>query len=783
MTRSLRRSKLRWLNVVVIVSLLGSSLFARLVEGDPPDLQVVLRSATGSNRFRVGEVIPLEVLFSSTTANRYLEPCALFRESNFGFPQCRFLSHWSFAISPEDGWLDYTKAFAGPQTFGGPTFEVPPRTLAATPVAFAYFLTNRFRFDKPGDYKITFQTEVGLNDPAIPLTAPRDASRKVQSVPITREIMLSIVPADAEWQKDVVRKGAEAWLGPRPPNTNPPSAGMLEYQQAKRALCALGTPEAARVLAKAILPSDYEALTCLERSPSVAAGVDEMQRLLVDPDTPVTTTFFSALVGLLNLEESKKVGGLFLFQDTVNKERDTLFNALPQKRGDAQIESLATVLQNPPRTELDIGGRAYDLPFPPQVISVAAENLDRLPYRTQKVLLEDGWNRIRSRLMLPAVRRRAGAGDGPALLRWLELDPAAATLFIRAEIVRPQPRFSSYYLRLPEASLPGQEKQIAANFAAFATLNDDHNLVHSATLLHRYASAAVLPVVLPFIDAKLTDWPCSIQVPVLAYLLKVSPEQAALRVQKVLGTPRIQVCTGRSLTTLGLLEPGPVLQAIALTQVEAGTPNAQDGAEYLRSRAPPEVKATIWKQLEKWHHKLVSNGITKRWNAGVGTAEDREKHYFFSELTRAFEAAQGWVLTPDDERKLLGVLDEETIKGLRCRFACGAPLSVGPEPGQYAIRSHPNPTPEQRDNENESMEYLNSVEPLSYSINQYRCANLKALEEKLLQFPPGSTFLFGDEFSERDRNELIEISNFLQTHGYKVNNTQNWTFLTADTSR
>jgi len=460
-----------------------------------------------------------------------------------------------------------------------------------------------------------------------------------------------------------------------------------------------------------------------------------------------------------------------------------LFSALPEKRGDAQAESLATVLRNPIRTELDGGGRAFDLPFPPQVISVAAADFDRLSFQTQKFLLEDGWGRLRSPLMLSAVRRRAEAANGPALLRWLELEPVAATEFIRKEIVRPQPRFSSYYLRLPDASLPAQENQIAANFAAFATLNDNRDLPHSASLLHRYATIAVLPTVLPFIDARLSEWPCSVQVPVLAYLLKVSPEQAASRVEKVLESSRTEVCSSRFITTLGLLEPGPVLQRIALAQVEAGTLNAHDGADYLRSHAARELKVTIWRDLEKWQRELVSSGAEKRWNSGVGTPQDREKHFLVMELTSTYEAAQGWVLTPRDEKQFLALLDQEVAQALRCGFRCGGALSVGPEPGQFTIISRPNPTSEERDNEDESMEYLNSVERLGYSVNQYRCANLKALEEKLLQFPSGSTFLFSSDFSERDRDELVGISNFLQKHGYKVNNNQNWSFLTANTSR
>lgn len=307
--------------------------------------------------------------------------------------------------------------------------------------------------------------------------------------------------------------------------------------------------------------------------------------------------------------------------------------------------------------------------------------------------------------------------------------------------------------------------------------------MHSATLLHRYATGAVLPTVLPFIDTKLTQWPCSIQVPVLAYLLKVSPEQAAPRAQKVFGSSRIQVCTTRFLTTLGLLEPGAVLQWIALAQVDAGTSNAQDGAGYLARHAPPGLKPTVWKELKKWHHSYVSSGAEKRWTNGGATTDDTAKHYLVMELTMAFEAAQGWVLTPDDEKQLLALLDPETIKSLRCRFRCSAALSISSEPGPYTIFSGPSPTPEDRDNVNESMEYLNSQERLRYSINQYRCANLKALEEKLLQFPTGSTFVFSSaDFTKRDRDELVAISNFLRVHGYKVNNEQNLAFLTDNSS-
>ena len=80
------------------------------------------------------------------------------------------------------------------------------------------------------------------------------------------------------------------------------------------------------------------------------------------------------------------------------------------------------------------------------------------------------------------------------------------------------------------------------------------------------------------------------------------------------------------------------------------------------------------------------------------------------------------------------------------------------------------------------MEYLNSTERLRYRLNQYHCADLQTLKDKLLQFPQGSIFNFNPaDFSEKDRNELVEISLFLSQHNYKVD-AQDWPFLASNTS-
>lgn len=159
--------------------------------------------------------------------------------------------------------------------------------------------------------------------------------------------------------------------------TAQPSPEFLENEQDTKALCNLGTPEAARTFAR-LLSQGCEVERCLSRSPNAAAAIPEMERLLVDPDTPVPWQFFNSLVVLLN-DAAAGRHEVILSQQIVGRERDTLFHALPQKHGDALASSLMTVLLNPLRSKGGQFESAYPLPFAPEVISAVVANFDRLP--------------------------------------------------------------------------------------------------------------------------------------------------------------------------------------------------------------------------------------------------------------------------------------------------------------------------------------------------------------------------------------------------------------------
>ncbi len=732
---------------------------------DPADLKVVLRSARGSDRFQLGEVIPLEVLISSSTEKRYLEPCDMFAEGCFGFPRCRFFTHWSFDVVPNTGWREI--GWHGCQTASGPSFDVQSSDLTAEPKKYSYTLTNRFAFDTPGTYTVRLSLTFGMDDETNQLRTPSDSNATRNSVSKAAEMVLEIVPANDAWKTAVIEKGVAAWTARPPAYGSPPSAEALKNQQEKDALCNLGTAEAAVALAN-LLSQGIDVTHCVQINSHKDEAQAEMGRLLVDRNVAVRPVFFAAYAKLLSRSQENANDMSGLTPAVVNQVRQTLFDSLPNKAPEAMAASLETVLIFPLSGYWVVPGSVYDLraPYSPRVIAMTAANFDLLSENTQAALLDTQWDHVRSPLMLRVVRRKAEGGDGHALLRWLELDPAPATAFMLQEVVRPTPRFSSTYLRLLDRSLPAeQQRQIAANFV---TLKSPDELMRSATLLHRYTTHATLPIVLPFIDQHLTEWPCKVQIPVLAYLLKVSPGEARPRVERVLQGKGPSYCPrGQFFPSLGFMQASPVLESLAATQIVEATSLAEDAAEYLRRYGNAAVKPFVWQQLSRWHKKYVETGAEARIEIGKFTQDDYQLQRLDSQLFEAFVAAHAWTLSANDVDKLSKLVGMKAVEQAACTFSCGGELSVGPEPGKFLIFGH---AQDPVFGEDARIDYLMSEEPTHYSIHQYGCANLKCLEQKLLQFPKGSTFSIAHTATGDEQGDWTQISAFLKKHGYSFKN-------------
>jgi hypothetical protein len=725
-----------------------------------------LRAKDHAPTFQLGEVITLEASFTSQTPNKYLEPCELLSMRSFGYPQCRFFNPWSFSLQAPDGtWTPITED--PPFSRSGPTIDVPDHDLSTTPVTFTYVLTQRKRFESPGKYTVRLTTQIALDDDS---TSRRPGGTSVRTdppphmVPLTLDYAFTVVPANAEWQRGVISRGVEALEANRS-YRDQKDPGFHEDAEASAAICNLHTPDAAIALARVL--ADGRRGDCIVDATDRTAAAAELRRLLADPNVGVTQNFLQALASLEQpqTQTGRRPGLQMQSVSALEKLGVDLFQVLPQKIPKARLISLATVLSVSSlwgwlRTD------AVPQHLSDAMIQAAAENFVALPETLRNALLDKGWERIRSPLLLATVQHEAEGGNGQAVLDWQDLDPTGANQFIRAEIVSPIPRFYAYYLQLPEATLPDLEAQLIDNMIH---LPPGHDLGPSATLVARYATVASLPTVLPFYDQHATEWPCSAREPLLAYLLRVSPKDAAPRLEAALADAHSNKgCNTYSFfTELGVLHPSPVLEDLAFQQIQTGSPWASDAAQYLQEYGSPSLKPRIWAQLVRWE-KLdhpQTNDVTRG---------------FISALVTSYEAAQGWVLSPEESDRLRDLLGAETIKNLSCNFSCGHPISVAPGTTEIVIYRHDvdrNWMPGR-----ERIYLWPATISHLYSINQYSPPTLAALLDKLAQFPAGSTFVFATEHPGLDHRDWIAINDFLIAHGYHLRNPWHWDFLPPEPS-
>ena len=260
--------------------------------------------------------------------------------------------------------------------------------------------------------------------------------------------------------------------------------------------------------------------------------------------------------------------------------------------------------------------------------------------------------------MLPVVRRKAEAGDGHALLRWLELDPAPATAFMLQEVVRPTPRFSSTYLRLPDRSLPAeQQRQIAANFVTLKSAGGTDALGDLAASLH---------------DAGHTAPRAPIYRPASGRLaLQGADPGAGLSAQGFAwpgSTARGASPSGEGPIVLSaravLPEPGLYagLSGAASSGCQAsrrGNAVAEDAAEYLRRYGSASMKPFVWQQLSRWHKKYAESGAEARVATGKFTQDDYYVYRLYGRLFDAFVAAHAWMLSPSDVDKLSNLVGKK----------------------------------------------------------------------------------------------------------------------------
>jgi hypothetical protein len=267
--------------------------------------------------FRQRESIWLDLDFTASTPNAY----KLLTNYND-----RDVAREEFTVTPQEGTSDPVAPYDRLVRAQGGSFRFDQQPLSETPVAIRLNLNQWIRFDQPGTYHVS-------------VISPRLASR-----PKSNEIVLKIVPSDPQWQREQFAR-IRGVLDAIPA----PGFGESEARQnAIRELCDLGSEEAAREIARRLNGDDrsirlYE--SGLIRSPYRTAGVREMERLLLDADSPVTEFLLAALANVAvdaNGDPAEMVHRAAANRATL---RQKLIDSLPGKRGPALVASGNTLLK------------------------------------------------------------------------------------------------------------------------------------------------------------------------------------------------------------------------------------------------------------------------------------------------------------------------------------------------------------------------------------------------------------------------------------------------------
>ena len=686
------------------------------VPPEPPfDPDVVLRVSIAGDRteFRIGETIPLQLSFSSTVEDRYHVNKARYDRSGR-------MEHERFSVSPATGAVDPLAGLDGGIGGGLTSYSF----LSVKPWTTTLNLNEWLRFTRPGEYELSVSSRrVGR----------KDASSALGESPVTaraRPVRLRIVHATRSWQKATFDQAVAALEQARVATPQERPSSESSRRQALETLRFLGTPNALRELAKRLRGEDpggddYVCMQGLLFSPNAEAARRAIEEALADPNQAISGAFFSALRDVRSAPQDRAGH----WRDNQRQAVEELLAALPAKTGKALSASLSTAVH------AMWDGAALPKPTMDALVRQLLSLADQLPAEEQARLLTYSWDRIPRPAWLPIVRRWAQSyRDFPnmraslayeslqrsaiALQRWYELDPSGARPAIIDEIARPRPRFDARVLGLlPDRTLPELDAVLAENLVAS---RDPDASAHIASLVARYATDAVLPEVLALLDARIGRWECASQNPALAFVLRVSPEQARPRIELALAARGAgsSSCHQVLLEKVSEIHYDSVLEDVGIRALEDRDPQLSTSAARMLGRfGSAAAEPALWRRYASWSDswrgreaelvRLFAERVDDRtYQMGLGHS-----------LVQALAGGRAWLCDEDKLRRLermtsVGLLQEELARHLT---AWEQPLGIvlsdyGPSLG------------------------------LRGQVAHYELHEIGALEERLGQFPIGTEF-------------------------------------------
>jgi hypothetical protein len=708
---------------------------------------LTVRIAEGRRQFRPGEVIPIELEFSSAIPKRFVVDGATYDRSGR-------LTIDEFLIDPADAvtdpLLDYFGASLG--SIGGGLRGIG--VLGDQPFIVRLDLNNWFRFDQSGTFQLSVRSRRVTDDAATTRTI----------VPLeSNTVSFEVVPRDVDWEATELDAARRILDG----NGSP-----IDRQKGCRMLRFLGTDAAVdemiRRYGKNIeLGCDFDYMAGVFGAPNREHVVRQMANGLRAPDQPVTASYLRTLATLsVYLEhpgfrpaQSREVIGQLnpggemgqhadLIEAASAVYADMLAAALPEKTDPARAITLAELQGALSRSSSGAGS------------TVSREQLVaaflQLPAERQASLLGFQWSTVASTAIVPALRRLVQRSPTTsesvpdlALRRLYELAPDEARPLILREIQNPRQGATFKTLgRLPDTELTELDEALAANFEAgedFEANGDFDSAGIRAELVHRYASKKIADRILQSASDRLIRMACRTQSAILAYFLRVDEGIGQLLLDRAIASRAGTGCRTR-LAPVADLRMTSIVEARAIADLDGSDPDVVIGAiETLGRHGSPAALGPLRAAFERWHGTWNGRAFELLYSHGADRPHARQA-MVEDAFRQALGRGQGWLTRSSElhELEALCVTDN-------CRAQTSITINAADdtritiwrvdEPGDSLIQ-----------------------------LAQYQFPSISALEQKLAQYPRGASLTLDvDALDARVAAGVVSrIRTFGNTHGIAV---------------
>jgi hypothetical protein len=668
-------------------------------------IRLTLRIPDGRRQFRPGEIIPIELEFSSAAPKRFTVDGATYDRSGR-------LTIDEFAIDRiddvSDPMLDYFGSIGG--YIGGGIRGMG--VLGEKPFTVKLELNEWFRFDKPGRYTLAVKSRRVTDESVTP-----NAAVPVESHAVSFEIL----PRDATWEAAELESARRIIGAKQPPLGARAGCRMMRF---------LGTEAAAmemirRYGADIDQGCDFDYMAGLFSAADRAAVVRAMEDGLRAPDQAVTGSYLRTLSTLsvylqhpefrpTQTRETKGrliAGGELsrrsdLIEAAMSAYGDILTAATQDKTGRARAITLAEALALAQRQPSARSAAARD--------QLAAGFLD-LPIERQINLLEYQWRTLAGPAMLPVLRRLIAAAptDAPsaadlALRRLAQLAPDEARPLILREIQNPRRGATLKTLgSLRDADLPDLDDALAANFEA------SNSEIHAA-LVQRYATRKVAPRILASAGDKIGVMACSQQSSILAYFLRVDEATGSTVLDRAM-TSRATGCW-RSLNEIAALRMTPVVQTRAIADLDNSDPDVVIAAiQTLGQHGSPAALEPLRIAFQRWHATWADRAAELAYSRAVERPNARQAMIEDS-FRQAIGTGRGWLVHASELRELQSLCVTDN-----CRTQTGH--MIHEEDTRIMLWG------------------INEPDESHIELAQYRFTSIAALKEKLARYPRGTAFI------------------------------------------